>query len=141
MGDRGDELALHLLILADLQGHIVDGVGELADLVVIPLLELDTVAAGGNALGRLGNARHGVYDGLDEVDAGSIHEQHQQKAPQHDQQDHLNNLPIHHRQRSHQAHDRLHLAPIDNGAGHRHDPLPRIGVPAHPVVGIHALNG
>ena len=53
MGHGGDELAFHLLVLADLQGHIVDVVHQLTQLVGVFFLDLETVASRRDALGRV----------------------------------------------------------------------------------------
>ena len=76
MGDGGDELGLHLVVLADLLGHLVDGGGQLPDLIIVFRLDLDPVAAGCNAFGCLGDAGHGLNDGADKVQVGHIHHGH-----------------------------------------------------------------
>ncbi len=51
--------------LTNLDGHIIDGTDQLADLVVILAGDLHTVGAGGNALGRRVDLPHGHQNRLD----------------------------------------------------------------------------
>ena len=53
MGHRGDELGLHSFALADLAGHIVDVVHQLAHFVGVLVGYLHAIAAAGDTLGRL----------------------------------------------------------------------------------------
>ena len=55
MGHGGDKFRLHFLRLTDLVGHIVDGVRQLADLIVGVELYLYAVAAGSDPFGGLGD--------------------------------------------------------------------------------------
>lgn len=51
--------------LSDLDGHIINGADQLADLVVILTGDLHAVGAGGNALGCRVDLRDGHQNGLD----------------------------------------------------------------------------
>ena len=50
MGQLGDELRLHFFVLGDFCGHFIDGVRQIADLILEGRLNLDAVAAGGDSL-------------------------------------------------------------------------------------------
>ena len=60
MGQLGDELRLHFFVLGDFCGHFVDGVRQIADLVLEGSLNLDAVAAGGDSLGFFRDLRHRI---------------------------------------------------------------------------------
>ena len=141
VGDGGDELVLHLLALVDTQGHVVDGVGQGADLVVVPLLDLHAVGALGDALGGLGNPRHRIHDGADEVQVGEVHDAQDRQADAqgdgHDDDD----LPVYVAQGGDVAHGPHHLAVDHQGAGGRHDVLAGAGVGAHPGAGLLLADG
>ena len=95
VGHRGDKFALQLLRLIDLHGHIVDGVDEVPDLVVGFLLHLDAVAAPGNALGDVGDARHRLYDGADKIEVGEVHNGDNKDPHAKGQQHHQGDLTVH----------------------------------------------
>ena len=132
MGDGGDKLLLHALGLLDAQGHIVDGVGKVADLVVKLLFHLDAVAAPGDAAGDAGDVFHRADDGADEVDVGQI-DQDQNANGQNDgnerQDDDLAIDQAHGRDVAQDAHQ---LAVIQQGRGDGGDALPGLGGDAPP---------
>ena len=123
MGDRGNEFRFHLFVLADPGGHIVDGVDQVADLVVVLLFQLDAVVAGSNAFGGIRNAAKRSDDGADKVHIDQIGQCHdkarRRKADHHDQ----NDLAVHQAQRRHHAQHALDLTIVGDRGGHRHDPL------------------
>ncbi len=139
MGDGGDELAFHFLILADFQGHVVDVVHQLSQLVGVLVLHPGAVAPGGDALGRLRHHRHGLHHIVDEQKVGKHHQQHAQQGHQENGQDHEHHLPVHRPEGGHQPHDAHHPAIYRQGAGHRQDFLPSLQVPALVGGGIHLI--
>ena len=54
------ELRLHFFVLGDFRGHFIDGVRQIADLVLEGRLNLDAVAAGGDSLGFFRDLRHRI---------------------------------------------------------------------------------
>ena len=141
MGDGGDELGLHALRLLDISGHIVDGVREIADLVVKLLLHLNAVAAGGDALGRGGDGNHGLHNGSHKVGAGDINQAENNDAHSNGQTADEHDLAVHQTQGGDVAHDPHHVAIVYEGGGNRHDPFPGGRIVAHPVFDPLALFG
>ena len=139
MGDGGDELAFHLLILADFQRHVVDILHQLSQLVFILVLHLNAVAPRGDALGGLGHYRHRLHHVVDKEKVGDKHHRQAQRRHQADKQHRQHHLPVYQPQRGNQPHHRLHLAVEGQGVGHRQNLLPSLRVPAlevvHPVLG------
>ena len=128
MGDRGDKFALHLLVLADLQGHVVDVVHQFSQLVRVLVLQLEAIAAGGDALGRLRHHRHRLHHIVDEQQVGDDDQRHAQRGDQGDGDDRHQNLPVHQPQRGHQPQDAPDLSVGDQRVGYRHDYLSRLRV-------------
>ena len=130
VGHGGDELRLDPLALADLAGHVVDGVDELADLVPVGVLHLGAVAAPGDALGGLGDLGHRLHHIVDEHHVGHVHHpRHHQQQPRrhaHGGED----LPLHGGHGGDVAHGPHHLIVQQQRHAHGHDVLPRIGVHA-----------
>ena len=60
MGQLGDELRLHFFVLGNFRGHFIDGVRQIADLILEGRLNLDAVAAGGDSLGFFRDLRHRI---------------------------------------------------------------------------------
>ena len=69
MGKLGNEFRLHLFILTDLCGHLIDGFCKIADFILITGLKLNTVATAGNQLGFFGDFSNGVHDGSNKMPA------------------------------------------------------------------------
>ena len=130
MGDRGDEFAFHLLVLADLQGHIIDVVHQLPQLVGVFVFNSGAVAPGGNAFGGLRHHRHRFHHVIDEKQVGEHHHQHAEQGDQKDGQYRQHHLPVYRPKRGHQAHDAHHPAIGGQGAGHGQDLLSCLQVPA-----------
>ena len=95
MGNRGDEFILQLLRLLDLQGHVVEGVGQITDLVVELLLDLDPVRPGGDPFGGVCDARYRIHDGADEVQVGEVHHTQDGKADAQRDAHNEDDLPVH----------------------------------------------
>ena len=67
MGNRGDKVVFQLLRGAQLPGHVVDGVAQAADLVVLGLVDAHREIALGDLPGALAQLPHRHQDGTDEV--------------------------------------------------------------------------
>ena len=130
VGDGGDKLAFHFLILADFQGHVVDVVHQLPQLVGVLVFDPGAVASGGDALGRLRHHRHRLHHVVDKEEVGKHHQQHAHQGDEENRQDHEHHLLVHGPQGGHQAHDAHHPAVDGQGTGHGQDFLPRLQVPA-----------
>mgnify|MGYP002663886424 CR=1 FL=1 len=66
MGHRRDELRLHFLVLADLHGHIVDIIHQLAQLAGILVFQREAVASLRDPLGSIRYHRHRLHHIVDE---------------------------------------------------------------------------
>ena len=104
MRDRRNEVVLHALGAVDLVGHIVDRVAQLADLVVIGLLQAHAVASCRDLLGDVVDLEHRVYDRPDKVAVGRDDEdqEHQTREQRHADDD--PDLALDHTQRADEAH-------------------------------------
>ena len=141
MGQLGDELRLHFLILADLYGHFVDGVGQFPDFIVIFGLNLGAVAAAGNPLGLLDDLIHRVQDGADIIAAAYERRAQHQHKHQGTDQCHQENLHIRKIGGGDVSEYTHHLtAAVDHRSGHGNDPLPGNRVLAHKARGIPGLD-
>ena len=92
MGNGGNKLRLQLFILADLHGHVVDIVHQLAHFIGIAVGDTKPVAAAGNALGGIADGSNGRHHVIDQQQAGNDdHENHRRHDGQNDQlrQQHL----------------------------------------------------
>ena len=80
VGDLGDELGAGLLGHGHLLRHVVDLIGQAADLVVIALFELAAVAARGDARGKVGElvdrVRHEAPEPQQQQNHAQAHEHH-----------------------------------------------------------------
>ena len=141
VGDGGDELGLHFVVLTDLLGHLVDGGGQLPDLVVVFRLDLNPIAARGDALGSLRDAGHGLHDGADKIQVGHIHHGHRRQTHPQGDEDEQQKLMIHQLQTGHQPHDPFNFIPVEDGGGHRHDALSRGRVLPRPGGDLLMLDG
>ena len=129
---RRDKLVFDFLGLVDFGGHIVQCVGQIAYLIVVLLLDLDTVASRSDPLGDLGDARHRLNDRADKIEIGGI-DQNQNGQPHQSGQPHNDHqLPVHQPQGSHIPYGRHRPAIDGKGGGHRHDMLPGGGVLPRP---------
>ena len=136
MGHGGDELRLHLLAPADLQGHLVDIVHQLPHFILVFIGDLDAVAAIGNALGGLG---HLCHRGGDPAHKHQVHAQHHAAddgCQAHDGYGQQGHLLIKLPRGGDQAQSAYHAAVILQGCGHGQNILPGKGVP--PGEGIHS---
>ena len=132
VGKLGDELRLHLLVLADLYGHFVNGVRQVRDLIVVLGLDLGSVAAVGNALGLLCDLLHRGHDGPDKEAAGEQHNKQCRRQNSQADKSNAHDLPVHHRGRGDKPQNTDDLtAAIDHRAADSHDPLPGVRIPAH----------
>ena len=123
MGDGGDELAFHLLVLADLQGHLVNVVHQLPQLVAVPVLHLGAVAPGADALGGAGKHRHRLHHVVDEDEVRDEDQGHAEgRHPDH-HQDRDEDLPVRLLQGCHQPENAHHPAVRHDGAGDGEDVL------------------
>ena len=80
MGDRRNKFCLCLFILSDFDRHVVDGIGQFANLIVIFFLNLHAIAAGRNPLCHGGDLLHRSYNGADKVLAVKKHQEQQNCA-------------------------------------------------------------
>ena len=128
MGHGGNKLRLHLFTLADLLGHLVDIVHQLPHLVVKPVGDLDTVAAAGNALGRL---RHLCHRQGNLAHEGQIHHQHHaadHHCDAHNDQGQQQHLLIQRAGSRDQTHNAHHAAIKLQGGRHRQNVLSGEGI-------------
>ena len=129
MRDGRDELGLHFLCAADLFRHFVDGVRQLADLVVGLPRDLHAIAAGGDALGRGGQLLHRDKDGFDKVAAADIDNEQHDQADKRGAQAEEHDLPVGAAQARDIAKHADDLAVrIDERAGDCHDALTGRGI-------------
>ena len=138
MGDGGDEFRFYLFRLADLDGKVVDGGDHLPHLVPVFVLDLAAVAPVGDTPGHGGHFPDGGHDIADE-DQVREEDRQQQPGGNGDGDEHVaHHLPVHQLQAADIADD-AHDPPVtvNQRGGHRHDPFPRRGVPAHK--GAHLL--
>ena len=141
MGDGGDELRLGGLRLLDFQGHIVDGVDQLADLVVIFFLDLRPVAPAGNEPGGVDDAGQGLYQGADKIEVGKVHHGHEQRHNQGHHGHAQDKLAVDLRHRSYEPDDPHDGPLVDYRGGGGHDRLFCRRVPARPHLGGALLQG
>ena len=132
MGDRGDKVVFHLLGGAQLASHVVDGVHQLANFVVLGLVYPHAEIALGNFAGALAQLPHRHQNRPDEIHAGQAEQQQDQQAHRHQDGDEKGDLlvgSLHRDQIPHRADQSAVLVPHHPGDGHHLFP----GVqPAHP---------
>ena len=132
VGQLGDKFPLHFFILADFGGHLVDGVRQLPNFIVIPGLNLNAVAAVGNSLCLLGNLRHRHHDGLHKEAAAEQHHHHEHKQHRQRNTGHIKNLLVDHPGGGNKPERPHHLAAgVNERAGNGDDVFVRNGVDAH----------
>ena len=126
MGYGGNKLRLHPLCLTDFVGHIIDGIYQLADLILCTVpLDLHTVTACGNALSCGSDFRYRRQNGLEIIPTAGVDHQKQNHTHQQHRQGKQENLPIHLPQAGHIAQNTDGLpVDIEQGAGNRHNALP-----------------
>ena len=115
VGHGGDELGFHLLVLADLEGHIVDVVHQFPQLVRVLVFDLEAIAPGRDPLGRLRHHGHRLHHVVDEQQAGDQHQGHADASHRQNDKDHQDNLPVHQLHGRHQPHDARHPAVEQQG--------------------------
>ena len=139
VGNRGDEFRLHLLILPDFQGHIVDVVYQDAQFVGVFVFHLKPVASGRDALSGLGHHRHRLHHIVDKNQVGDYHHPHTKRGHKAHRQHCQPHLPADQPQGRDKADDSLYLSIEGQGVGHCQDAFPRFRIPAleggHPVLG------
>ena len=128
MGHRGDELGLHLFVLADLQGHVVDVVHQFAHLISVFVFDLDAVAAGGDPFGRVRHHRHRLRHVIDEEQVRDDDQGHTQDRHRQDHEICQHDLPVRHPQRRHKAHHAHYPAIEGQRMGNGEDLLPGLRV-------------
>ena len=113
------------LILLDISLIVIR---QLADLVVIFLLNLDTVAPGGDALGRRRDIQHRVQDRADEEFVAQQNQRDKHRPDEDSQHHHPEDLPVRHPQARHITQHADDLAVnIPHRRGDGHNALPRPG--------------
>ena len=132
MGDRGNKFRLGLFRLGDLQRHIIDGIGQVTDLILVFLFHLNAIASGCDLLCNFGNAGHRFHDGTHKIQVGEIHDGKNHQCDGAGRQNDGQDLLIHQLQRGHHAHHADHNAVVNHGRGNRHNALPGVGVLARP---------
>ena len=141
MGHGGDELRLYFFALTDLQGHVVDVVHQLAQLVGVFVADLDAVASGGNALGGLGHLRHRRHHVVDEDQVGYEDQKDHRRDNGGDHQHRQPELLVHQMGGGDVAHNAHHRAVVEQGAGHGQNVLAGQGVPAGECSGFSGFHG
>jgi len=122
---RGNKFRLRFLRLTNLDGHIIDGTNQLADLVVILTGDLHAVGAGGNALGRRVDLRDGHQNGLDKKAAQEEDRANKQQADRDGNQCDHQDLKIRIAQTCYIAQHADHFAVcIDHRTGNGQNALP-----------------
>ena len=137
VGYRGDKLRLHAFGLFDPQGHVVDGVGEIAHLIVKLFLHLDAITPPGNPPGDAGDVFHRVHNGADKVNVGNIDQNEDTHRQDHRHQSHHQHLAVHQPHGGDIAHDPHQLPIVQQRGGDRGDPL--AGLAGDPLPGGHLL--
>ena len=125
VGNRGNEFRLHSFRLADFRRHFIDGIRQLADFIVLVLLNAGAVGAGSNALCGCCDFRYGHQDRTDEKPAAVKNKGDHKNAQQDRQANRHADLLFHVAQAGHIAKhaDDLSVG-VDHGAGYGHNPLP-----------------
>ena len=132
MGHRRDQFRLHPLGPADGVGHLVDGLGQFADLVLGNLLNVTAVAAGGDALGRGRDLGNRLQNGAQKVIAAEDDKQDKGQTDQNNRGCDQQNLPVSISQACHIAQDADDLTVgVNQRCGDRQNPLSGSGILAH----------
>ena len=76
VGNGRDKVVFHLFGGAQFAGHVVDGVAQVADLVVFGFVDTHGKITLGNLPGALAQLPHWHQDGPDKVSAGQSEQQH-----------------------------------------------------------------
>ena len=121
MGDRGDEVVLHLFGGAQFPGHVVDGVAQIADLVVFGLVNAHGEVALSDLPGALAQLPHRHQDGPDEVHARQGEQQHDEGPGGYQHENDEGDLPVGHlhgHQVPHRADEGAAVVPNHPGDGH-----------------------
>ena len=132
MGNRGDELGLHALRLLDFQGHVVDGVDQVPDLIVKFFFDLDAVGPSRDALGGVGDHAQGLHDGADKIEVGKVHHRDNDRPDGQGDGHDDHHLLVHLAQRGDHPHHAPDAAVIQHGGGGGHDALPGLRGTARP---------
>ena len=127
-----NKLCLHFFVLVDLIGHIVDGLRQIANFIVIFGLNLYPVAASGDPFCRRRNLRHRLQDRTNIKIAAQEHNQNKQASRCNGRQSHKGQLSVYNFHTGHIAQNADYLsAGVNHGAGNRHNPFSRGRVFAH----------
>ena len=136
MRDRGDKVVFHLLRRAQLAGHVVDGVAQLADLVVFGLFNAHGKVPLGNFPGAGAHLPHRHHDGPDEVHPREGEQQHDEHPQGDERQNNQGGLLVGPLQGDHVSDGAQQVAAVvPHHPGDGHNLFPGVQF-SHPFAGI-----
>ena len=116
MRNRGNKVILHFFWRAQLLGHIVDGIAEIANLVVVWFSDPHLKVALGDSAGHRADFSQGLHNWSDKIGVGKHHKENHHTAHQKQQADRHKYFSVRRFQGNHIPHG-AHI--VSGGAVHR----------------------